>query len=113
MVAAIVLVALGMKVTLAHVGDPLGWVTATALVGGAALYLFAHVALKLRSLGTLSTQRLVAALVLVALIPVAHEVDALMTVALVGAVMWALIAYEAIHYAAVRDLVRHANAAEP
>jgi low temperature requirement protein LtrA len=109
MVAAIVLVALGMKVTLAHVGDPLGWVTATALVGGAALYLFAHVALKLRSLGTLSTQRLVAGFVLVALIPIAHEVDALITVALVGAVMWGLIAFEAVHYAEFRDRVRHAE----
>ena len=53
MVAAIVLVALGMKSTLAHVGDPLHWETATALVGGAALYLLGHVAFKLRSLGIL------------------------------------------------------------
>jgi low temperature requirement protein LtrA len=109
MVAAIVLVALGMKTTLAHVGDPLHWETATALVGGAALYLLAHVAFKYRSLGTLSVQRLVAAAVLVVLIPIAHEVDALVTVALVGAVMWGLIAFEAVHYADVRDRVRHAE----
>ncbi len=61
MVAAIVLVALGMKVTLAHVGDPLNWEAATALVGGAALYLLAHVAFKLRSLGSFSVERLAAA----------------------------------------------------
>ncbi|HEX4981246.1 MAG TPA: low temperature requirement protein A, partial [Ilumatobacteraceae bacterium] len=47
MVAAIVLVALGMKSTLAHVGDPLRWETASALVGGAALYLLALVAFKM------------------------------------------------------------------
>ncbi len=54
MVAAIVLVALGMKTTLAHVGDPLSWPTATALAGGAALYLLGHVAFKLRSVGSFS-----------------------------------------------------------
>ena len=80
MVAAIVLVALGMKSTLAHVGRPAALGDATALVGGAALYLLAHVAFKLRGLGVLSVQRLVAALVLLALMPLAHEVDALVTV---------------------------------
>jgi low temperature requirement protein LtrA len=109
MVAAIVLVALGMKSTLAHVGEPLRWETATALVGGAALYLLGHVAFKLRSLGSLSVQRLVAALVLLALVPLAHEVDALVTVAVVGVVLWSLIAFEALHYADVRELVRHAE----
>jgi low temperature requirement protein LtrA len=109
MVAAIVLVALGMKSTLAHVGDPLRWETATALVGGAALYLLGHVAFKLRSLGSLSVQRLVAALVLLALVPLAHEVDALVTVAVVGVVLWSLIAFEALHYADTRDLIRHAE----
>jgi low temperature requirement protein LtrA len=112
MVAAVVLVALGMKVTLAHVGDPLEWETAVALVGGAALYLFAHVAFKYRSLGTFSVHRFVAALVLLAVIPIAHEVDALVTVALVGVVLWGLIAFEAVHYAEARDQVRHADVAE-
>jgi low temperature requirement protein LtrA len=110
MVAAIVLVALGMKSTLAHVGDPLGWETATALVGGAALYLLGHVAFKLRSLGSFSVQRFVAALVLVAGVPLAHEVDALVSVAVVAVVLWSLIAFEAHHYAEARDLVRHADA---
>lgn len=110
MVAAIVLVALGMKSTLAHVGDPLGWETATALVGGAALYLLGHVAFKLRSLGSFSVQRFVAALVLVACVPLAHEVDALVSVAVVAVVLWSLIAFEARHYSEARDLVRHADA---
>jgi low temperature requirement protein LtrA len=91
------------------VGEPLRWETATALVGGAALYLLGHVAFKLRSLGSLSVQRLVAALVLLALVPLAHEVDALVTVAVVGVVLWSLIAFEALHYADVRELVRHAE----
>ena len=112
MVAAVVLVALGMKVTLAHVGDPLDWETATALAGGAALYLLAHVAFKFRCLGVLSVQRVVAAVVLLAVIPIAHEVDALVTVALVGVVMWGLIAFEAVRYAEARDQVRHADLSE-
>ena len=109
MVAAIVLVALGMKTTLAHVRDPLGWETATALAGGAALYVLAHVVFKVRMLGSLGVPRLVAALALLALIPLAHEVDAVITVALVGVVLWALVAFEAVRYAATRDEVRHAE----
>ena len=109
MVAAIVLVALGMKTTLAHVADPLPWETATALVGGAALFLLAHVAFKLRCLGSLSVPRLVAAAVLLAAIPVAHQVEALVTVAMVDVILWALIAYEGVRFAETRDLVRHAD----
>ena len=48
MVAGIVLVALGMKKTLGDVTDPLKIVPAAALLGGAALYLLAHVAFRLR-----------------------------------------------------------------
>src|SRR5689334_8723918 len=44
MVAGIVLVALGIEQTLAHVGKHLHVVPAAALFGGAALYLLAHVA---------------------------------------------------------------------
>lgn len=109
MVVAVVLVAFGMKTTLAHVREPLPWEAATALAGGAALYLLAQVAFKLRSLGMLSLQRLVAAVILVALVPVAHEVDALLTVAVVDVVLWGLIAFEAVRYAEARDEVRHAG----
>ena len=52
MVAGIVLVALGLKKTLAHVGDPLTTETAVAMLGGAALYLLAHIAFRLRNVGT-------------------------------------------------------------
>ena len=90
-------------------GDPLEWETAVALVGGAALYLLAHVAFKRRGLGTLSGQRLLAAAALAALIPVAHEVDAVVTVTLVAAVLTVLIAYETVRYAEARAEVRHAE----
>ena len=109
MVAAIVLVALGGKTTLAHVDDPLAWPAATALVGGTAVYLLAHVAFKVRTLGTFSVQRLVAALVLVAYLPVAHSVDAVVSVGAVAAVVWAMLAYEGVRYAESRRAVRGAR----
>ena len=113
MVGSIVLVAFGMKATLAHVADPLAWQSAAALVGGLALYLLAQVAFKLRSLGSVSAQRLAAAAVLVALVPVAHAVDAVATVALAGVVLWGLIAFEDVRFAEARNQVRHADAAPP
>jgi low temperature requirement protein LtrA len=109
MVAAIVLVALGMKATLAHVGDPLGWETATALVGGVALYLLAHVAFKLRVLRVLSVHRLVAALALVAFVPVAHRLEPLVTVGVVATLLWLTFALEAIHHGEARRAIRHAE----
>ena len=109
MVAAIVLVALGGKTTLAHVGDPLPWPAATALVGGTALYLLAHVAFKLRTLVIVSVQRLGAAAVLLACLPLARRVDAGVTLAIVATVSWVLLAYEAVHYAESRRAVRHAG----
>ena len=86
---------------------------AAALVGGLALYLLAHVAFRERNVRTLSVRRLVTAVVLVALLPVAVELPALATLALVTAVMCALIAYETIRYAEARDRIRHQLAAEP
>src|SRR3954468_14477164 len=46
MIAGIILMALGLKKTLAHTGDELPAVAAAALLGGAALYLLAHVAFR-------------------------------------------------------------------
>jgi low temperature requirement protein LtrA len=109
MVAAVVLQALGLKSTLAHVGDALTWETAAALVGGASLYLLAHVAFKLRALGTVSVPRLVAALLLLAFVPLAHRVEALVTVAVVVSVLWATLAFEAVRNAEARRDLRYAE----
>ena len=112
MIAGIVLVALGMKKTLAHVDDPLKIVTATAMLGGAALYLLAHVAFRLRNLRTLNKQRLVCAGLLVALIPLALELPALATLSILAGVLTLLIAYEALRFAELRDRIRHQMAPE-
>ena len=113
MVAGIVLLALGLKKTLGHVEDPLKLVPAAALVGGTALYLLAHVAFRLRNVGTINRQRLVCAAILVALLPAAVELPALATLAVVAAVLAALIAYETLRFAEARDRIRHQLAREP
>ena len=112
MVAGIVLVALGAKKTLAHVGDPLELVPAFGLCGGVALYLLGHVAFRLRNVRTLSVRRVVAAAVLLALVPVAVEIPALATLALVAAISAGLIAYESLRYADARERVRHPEGAQ-
>ena len=113
LVASIVLVALGLKKTLAHVDDPLGTIPAFALVGGAALYLLGHVAFRLRNVHSVNKQRLLVGLVLLALIPLATEVAALAALVGVAVVLCSMIAYEAIRFAEGRDQVRHQLAAEP
>jgi low temperature requirement protein LtrA len=107
MVAGIVLLALGLKKTLGHVEDPLKLVPAVALLGGIAMYLAAHVAFRLRNVHRFSAQRLLCALVLVALIPAALEFPALATLAIVAALLVALIVYESIAFAELRDRLRH------
>jgi low temperature requirement protein LtrA len=108
MVAGIILFAVGVKKTIGHVGDPLETVPAVALCGGVALYLVAHVLFRLRNVRSLSRQRLVVSVVLVAILPAAVELPALATLAVVAALCAGLIAYEAIRFADARDRVRHA-----
>ncbi len=107
MVAGIALLALGLKVTITHVSASLALVPATALLGGAALYLLAHVAFRLRNMRTLSVRRLLCALALLALISVAVVLPALATLGILAGLLALLIAYEALRYADMRERVRH------
>src|SRR6266550_221466 len=106
MVAGIVLFAFAMKTTLAHVGDELDTISAVALCGGPALYLFAYVALRLRVARTLGRGRFVAAVACAALLPVALVVPALAALTLVTAVWVALHAYEIIWWRDARARTR-------
>jgi low temperature requirement protein LtrA len=110
MVAGIVLVALGMKTTIAHVDEPLGQVPAAALCGGVALYLLGHVAFRLRNLRTLNGPRLGLAIALLAVIPVADAPMSWVTLAVVSGAVWLLVGYEVVRYAEARDRIRHAPA---
>jgi low temperature requirement protein LtrA len=106
LVAGIVLLALGIKKTLVHVDDPLKTIPALALFGGVALYLIALSLIRLRNIGRLNYQRLIAAAVLLVLVPVGTEIAALASLALVAAVSCTLIAYEAIHFREARARIR-------
>jgi low temperature requirement protein LtrA len=106
MVAGIVLFALGLKTTIGHVDAPLSTVAALGLCGGVALYLLAHVALRLRIGGGLGRGRPVATVVLLGLFLVAREVPALFALALVAAICAALIAYEVLAHRESRALIR-------
>jgi low temperature requirement protein LtrA len=107
MVAGIVLLALGLKKTLGDVGEPLKIVPATAMLGGTAIYLLAHVAFRWRNVHRFSWQRLVAAVALVALLPAAVELPSLLTLSLVAAALVAVIVYETHRFAELRDRLRH------
>jgi low temperature requirement protein LtrA len=109
MVAGIVLFALGVKKTLAHVDEPLAVVPAAALGGGVALYLIGHILFRLRNVHSWNRQRVVVAALLLAAVPLLHRVDALAAVALVSAVTTTLIAYEAIHFRTARARIRQAR----
>jgi low temperature requirement protein LtrA len=112
MVAGVVLLALGIKKTLGDVDDALEVVPATAAMGGTAIYLLAHVAFRLRNLGTLNPQRLACAILLFALLPVALELPALATLGVLAGVLGVLVAYEAVRFSEARDRVRHQLASE-
>jgi low temperature requirement protein LtrA len=115
MIIGIVLLALGLKKVLGYVGgadghtlaDPLYGVPLVALYAGPALYLLAHVAFRLRNVHTLNRQRVVGAVVLLALIPLASQLPAMASLGLLTACVCGLVAYEALRFAEVRDKVRH------
>jgi low temperature requirement protein LtrA len=106
MVAGIVLLALGLKKTLEHTGEALELVPAAALLGGTAIYLLAHVAFRWRNIHTLNRQRLVMAVVLPLLIPLAVEVPALAALAGLAAVLVGLVTYEVIRFGEARERLR-------
>jgi low temperature requirement protein LtrA len=112
MVAGIVLLALGLKKVLQHVADgghdePLAL---AALYGGVVLYLLAHVGFKLRMLHTVTTARVVVAVVLLALLPLATRLAPLVALMALAGVLVVLISYELIRFATARDAVRHSPA---
>ena len=106
MILGIVLLAVGLKKTELAVDEPLKTIPAVALCGGVAIYLAAHIAFRLRNVGTMNWHRALAAVAVLALIPLALEVDALVSVAAVTAVLILLIAFEAIFFREARERVR-------
>jgi low temperature requirement protein LtrA len=107
MVAGIVLAAFGLEEAVPDLDHALHLVPAFALFGGVAIYLLAHVALRLRNAHSISRTRLGVAILLFALWPFATEVSALSSLIAVNVILWLMIAYETAHYDQTRYRLRH------
>jgi low temperature requirement protein LtrA len=107
MVTGIIVFAIGVKRALPALDAHLATVPAVALCGGVALYLAALSTFKRRNIGTFNRQRLVVAAALVALIPVAGSVPALLALGLVAAASCGLIVFEVLRYSETRQRIRH------
>jgi low temperature requirement protein LtrA len=111
MVAGIVLVAFGLKTTIGHFDDHLHTVPAFALLGGLAVYLLGLVAFRWRHVHTLNRRRLMLAIALLILVPVATEIPAIAALAVVNVAIWVLIAVETRGYGEERLRLRRPEAA--
>jgi low temperature requirement protein LtrA len=115
MMAGIVLIALGLKKVLEYVGDTehhtlsdhLSAVPLWAMYGGVTVYLLAHVAFSYRCYRNLKIFRLVAAGVVVAVVPLVANLPALAALGVLAAVLIVLNAAEMIRFAADREALRH------
>jgi low temperature requirement protein LtrA len=106
MVAGIVLFAFGLKMALHDLDHALADVAALCLCGGVALYFLAHTGLRLRIGGGIGRGRPAATVLLLALIPVALVVPALLTLGLIAAVCVGLIVYEVLRHRSERAWIR-------
>ncbi|WP_067844854.1 low temperature requirement protein A [Nocardia lijiangensis] len=115
MVVGIIALSLGLKKVLYYVGDSsahtlrdaLYGIPLYTLYGGVVLYLIALVGFKHYATRRVSVQRVVTAVLLLALIPLACALPALASLALLCAVLVGLILWETIRYAQPRDEIRH------
>jgi low temperature requirement protein LtrA len=115
MIAGIVLMALGLEEVMTQVGgdhghaigEALATLPLVAMYGGVALFLVSHVAFTFRVERLVKVRRVIAAAVLLALIPVGLRLPALGALALVVAAMVLLIALESIRFAEARERIRH------
>ncbi len=115
MITGVILLALGLKKVMEYVADSthhelseaLELLPLVAMFGGVAMYLIAHVAFRFRNVHSVNVQRVVVAVLLIALIPGATRMPALAALGLVAAVLIALIVFEATKFSEIRDRVRH------
>jgi low temperature requirement protein LtrA len=111
MVGGIVVFAFGLETALHDTAHALAIVPAVGLIGGIALYLLAHVAVRLRIGGGLGRGRPIACIVLVGVLPLATHVSAAVALGVVAAVCVALITYEVLRHRGSRAMIRAQRAA--
>jgi low temperature requirement protein LtrA len=95
LVAGIIVFAVGVKVAIAHVNEPLGDAARLCMCGGVALYLAAHAAFRLRMTRKLEVAKVVAALAALVVYLVTPDADAWVTALCLTAVLAALTIREA------------------
>jgi low temperature requirement protein LtrA len=95
-VAGIIVFAVGMKVTIHDLGEPLSDPARLALCGGIALYLLGNVAFRLRMVGAVGYAKLAGAVAVLALFAVGGSLSALWVTALATLVLAALCALETL-----------------
>jgi low temperature requirement protein LtrA len=114
MIAGIIYLALGLKKVAEYVADtehhaltdPLKGIGLWALYGGVAVYLLAHLAFRLRNVGSINRPRAVVAVVLLLAPLGAQYLPALASLAALAAVLGTLIVFEVVRYAEARAAVR-------
>jgi low temperature requirement protein LtrA len=95
-VAGIIVFAVGMKVTIHDLGEPLSDPARLALCGGVALYLLGNVAFRLRMVGVVGYAKLAGAVAVLALFGVGGSLSALWVTALATLVLAVLCALETL-----------------
>jgi low temperature requirement protein LtrA len=96
LVAGIIVFAVGVKLAVHDVGEPLDDPTRLALCGGVALYLLGHVAFRLRIAGSVGVEKLVAAAAVLLLYAVGGDIAAWALAGAVAVVLGAMCAYESV-----------------
>jgi low temperature requirement protein LtrA len=114
MVAGVIYLALGLKKVAQYVGDeshhaltdPLPTTALWALYGGVAAYLLAHLAFRMRNIGSINRPRAVVAVLLLPAPLALGQMPALGALGLLAGILVALIAFEVVRYADARARVR-------
>lgn len=109
LVAGIVVTSFGLKTTIGHTGEHLEWVASFALLGGVAIYLLGLVAFRYRHKHSWNRNKLIAAAVMLTLVPVGATIPALATLAIASGILALLVAFEHVGYGGRRDEVRARN----
>jgi len=99
LVGSVISIAVGMREAVAHPGQQLSWGVTGLLFGGCALYLATYGYTRWAMFRLVSTTRLTAAAVMLALLPLAPHLPALGALTLVAAV---LVALNVVEYVRVR-----------
>ncbi|MBF6545764.1 low temperature requirement protein A [Nocardia brasiliensis] len=115
MIVGIIGLSLGLKKVLYYVGDAshhtlsdaLYGIPLFALYGGVVLYLVALIGAKHYATGAISVPRVVTVVLLLALVPLAAALPALISLSILCAVLAVLTLFETVRFAQPRDQIRH------